>query len=72
MAAEHGTRARYTAGCHCDPCTVANRDYMRAYMAARYVSHPTPGLSGYRRADGTVRPQGIWHSGRVGRPPKIG
>lgn len=28
--AEHGTRARYSAGCHCDECRKANRDYERA------------------------------------------
>lgn len=25
--AAHGTRSRYTAGCHCDPCTEANTIY---------------------------------------------
>lgn len=28
----HGTRSKYTAGCRCEPCTVANRDYQRGYM----------------------------------------
>lgn len=26
---EHGVRARYVAGCRCEPCTVANREYAR-------------------------------------------
>ena len=25
----HGTRARYVAGCRCEPCTIANREYAR-------------------------------------------
>jgi len=29
----HGTRARYVAGCHCLPCTAANRAYRRAALA---------------------------------------
>lgn len=26
----HGTRSRYVAGCRCEPCTTANREYARA------------------------------------------
>lgn len=38
--AEHGTRARYVAGCSCDPCRVANKTYQadwyqRNHAAAR-------------------------------------
>lgn len=28
-AAQHGTRSKYAAGCHCPPCTEANRVYAR-------------------------------------------
>lgn len=27
-----GTRSKYNAGCRCEPCTIANRDYQRGYM----------------------------------------
>lgn len=33
--AQHSQRARYAAGCRCDACRKANRDYERARMAAR-------------------------------------
>lgn len=29
--APHGKYARYVAGCRCDACKAANRDYVRAY-----------------------------------------
>lgn len=29
--ASHGTLSRYRAGCRCEPCTVANSAYARAY-----------------------------------------
>ena len=29
--ASHGTLSRYRAGCRCEPCTVANASYFRAY-----------------------------------------
>lgn len=29
MTSPCGTRARYVAGCHCEPCTQANSDYHR-------------------------------------------
>ena len=29
---DHGTRARYSAGCRCSECTEANRAYNRAYL----------------------------------------
>ena len=29
--ASHGTLSRYRAGCRCEPCTVANAAYARAY-----------------------------------------
>jgi len=29
---DHGTRARYSAGCRCTGCTEANRAYNRAYL----------------------------------------
>lgn len=28
----HGTRPMYNRGCRCEPCVVANRNYMREYM----------------------------------------
>lgn len=31
----HGKSATYANGCRCDQCTTAQRDYMRAYRAAR-------------------------------------
>ncbi|MEE2855638.1 MAG: hypothetical protein VX424_23640 [Actinomycetota bacterium] len=33
MAAEHGTRARYNAGCRCGGCVSANSDYHRQRRA---------------------------------------
>lgn len=33
QAQEHGTRARYFAGCRCEACRIASRDYMRGYRA---------------------------------------
>ena len=35
MAAEHGKRRRYNAGCRCDDCKEANRVYQQAYQARR-------------------------------------
>lgn len=32
--ATHGTRSRYVAGCRCEKCNLANRDYQREYMRA--------------------------------------
>ena len=37
MSAEHGTRARYLAGCRCDACRAANTAYVMAYRRARGV-----------------------------------
>jgi hypothetical protein len=34
----HGTLSSYTAGCRCDNCRNANREYHRAYRAARAAS----------------------------------
>ncbi len=42
MAARHGTRQRYGAGCRCDECKVAQRLYQRKYRE--------------RRANGLTRP----------------
>lgn len=33
--AEHGTRSRYQAGCHCDDCRQANAEYHRRRRAGR-------------------------------------
>ena len=33
MSAEHGTRARYSSGCRCDPCRGANAAYDRKLRA---------------------------------------
>ena len=30
-SANHGTYGKYTQGCRCDPCSQANREYMKAY-----------------------------------------
>lgn len=35
MKIAHGTRAGYKKGCRCEPCTAANREYFRAYRAAK-------------------------------------
>jgi hypothetical protein len=35
MAAKHGTRRCYVAGCHCDACKAANRNYERERFARR-------------------------------------
>jgi hypothetical protein len=35
MVKEHGTRSRYTTGCHCKECTKANTDYMREWSAKK-------------------------------------
>lgn len=32
---EHGTRSRYVAGCRCEECTKANRDYARSRYSAK-------------------------------------
>lgn len=32
---EHGTRSRYVAGCRCEACTKANRDYARNLYSAK-------------------------------------
>lgn len=32
---EHGTRSRYVAGCRCESCTKANRDYARNRYSAK-------------------------------------
>lgn len=32
---EHGTRSRYVAGCRCEACTKANRDYARNRYSAK-------------------------------------
>lgn len=31
-AAQHGTRSKYVAGCRCEPCTVASREYNREWQ----------------------------------------
>ena len=31
LMANHGTRASYNKGCHCRPCTIANRIYARKH-----------------------------------------
>ena len=33
--AQHGTPSKYSHGCHCEACTAAHRERMRAYRAAR-------------------------------------
>lgn len=33
--ASHGTRSRYNAGCRCDPCRMANREYERSRCMRR-------------------------------------
>jgi hypothetical protein len=35
MTPPHGTRSRYTAGCHCQPCRDANTAYQRAHRRER-------------------------------------
>lgn len=35
MTFTHGYSG-YSQGCRCETCTVAHRDYLRTYMAARY------------------------------------
>lgn len=35
MAAKHGTRRAYVAGCRCDDCKEANRVYQQEYQARR-------------------------------------
>lgn len=49
--AEHGTLARYRAGCRCGPCRGANAESMRAYVAHRRAEgRPLRGRAG---ADGS-------------------
>jgi hypothetical protein len=36
----HGVRVRYTAGCRCEPCRTANRDYERRRKKARIFHGP--------------------------------
>ncbi len=31
----HGTRYMYNKGCHCRPCTIANRIYVRNYKRGK-------------------------------------
>lgn len=38
--AQHGTRSRYTAGCHCDACKLAEAEYQKARRHG--VSKVTP------------------------------
>lgn len=35
IAAQHGTRSKYQAGCRCADCTKANRDAAREYSQRR-------------------------------------
>lgn len=36
--ARHGTRSKYVSGCHCAPCSTANRDAQRQKRAERRVA----------------------------------
>lgn len=41
IRAKHGSRSRYVNyRCRCEPCTRANRDYMRPWMARQRVRKP--------------------------------
>jgi hypothetical protein len=44
MAANHGTRRRYTEGCHCNDCTAANTAYQQRYRQ-RGAGGATPGTN---------------------------
>jgi hypothetical protein len=55
MKAQHGTRAMYVSGCHCEKCSMANREYQRKRMADLYVPAKDGMPHGYRRADGSIR-----------------
>lgn len=37
---QHGTRSRFNLGCRCDPCRIADREYKRAWAAARKGKEP--------------------------------
>ena len=43
MAARHGTRTKYNAGCRCDPCVQVNRDYDKARKLAIRTGQHVPG-----------------------------
>jgi hypothetical protein len=40
MAARHGTRTRYGAGCRCDDCVAANSSYQADYRQRRITGSP--------------------------------
>lgn len=42
MAAQHGSRTRYNAGCRCDQCKQAARDYDKARRLARAAAATSP------------------------------
>lgn len=49
MGAQHGTRSRYVAGCRCDLCATANREYRRRWEErAVKAGPPVHGLGGYK------------------------
>lgn len=43
MAARHGTRTKYNAGCRCDACVQVNREYDKARKQAIRSGQHTPG-----------------------------
>lgn len=68
----HGSNAGYAAGCGCEPCTVAHRDYSRATAAARLASRErvaavvetsnalaVPDLSGVERGKAACAAPGV-------------
>lgn len=42
MMPDHGTRARYSRGCRCEPCRGANAAYDRALRAKAGLPDPKP------------------------------
>lgn len=54
---EHGVRATYQAGCRCEPCRNANREYERAYTAraGRPSTEGGRGLANYAACVTTPR-----------------
>jgi len=43
--AQHGTRSKFLAGCRCDDCAAAERDYKRALRGAHHLVGRPPAIA---------------------------
>jgi hypothetical protein len=56
MPAQHGNRSRYNAGCRCDPCKGANRDYQKMRgQSIRNAKHAPATVTALPRTPATVQ-----------------